>query len=110
MSNFSKKEHLLLFRKSYNGPLIFDKGDLFWSKVSCKVENFTEYFVLCLDEYHPSYKKLAKEYKKIYLEDWDGTFLIPCNYVVFADTDLENERRVEREGQLAEWRSSSNDC
>jgi hypothetical protein len=107
MKKFSKKEHLLVFRKKFEGPIHFSKGDQFWSKVSSMVNNGTEYFTLLLDESHPDYKKIAKEFSDIYLEDWDGTFNIPCNYLQFADQEVEDSQREIRNAQLKQWKEAN---
>ena len=104
---FSKREHLMVFRKPYKGPIEFSKGEMFWTKVrSCRREDL-ECFVFLLDEHHPEFSKLAERYSEMYDQDWDGTFIIPCAFVEFADQESEDAQRPSREKVLKMWRRES---
>lgn len=102
--NFSKREHLMVFRKAYKGPIEFDKGEMFWTRVgSCRRDDL-ECFVFRLDEVHPEYGKLADRYSELYDQPWDGTFVIPCALVEFADKEAEDAQRPSRDKVLKMWR------
>ena len=105
MSLFSKREYLFVFRRSYVGPLKFDRGDLFWSKVKCKVENGRESFIFHLDPWHPDFDRLNEEYKCVFKDDWSGEFIIPCSFVRFADDEKEFSLRSVREDNVASWKA-----
>ena len=106
MTGFSKNEHLMQFRKSYDGPMNFVVGEKFWTHVKSIVKNKIEFYVFVLPNFHPDFKRLDKTFRKMYGENWDGQFLIPCSYVQFADKETEDKFRDERQNNLEEWKAS----
>lgn len=113
MKLYSKNEHLMVFRRPYKGPLQFEKGDTIWTKVRSVQRDNTECFIFMMNRYHPSYERLAQEYKIMYDEEWDGSFVIPCGYVQFADNEMENKLRESWENTKTMWKEQeekSRDC
>lgn len=114
MKVYSKKEHLMVFRRSYKGPLNFEKGDQMWSKIRSTQKNNTECFIFVLNKYHPDFDRLAHDYKLMYEEEWDGSFVIPCGYVQFSENELEAKLRPQWEETKQKWKKfqeeQNHDC
>lgn len=106
---YSKNEHLMVFRRSYKGPLSFEKGEHVWTKVRSIHHRNTECFVFVLNEYHLCFERLAQEYKIMYEQEWDGSYVVPCGYVQFSDSELERKLRPEWEQTKEELKRQMED-
>lgn len=98
---FSKKEHLLVFRHDFNGPVKQQRGDKIWSLVSPVVFDKREYYKLKMNLSDPLFKGLNEEFKGVYGHDWNGEYLVPCFNVQFSEE--EESLRSEREQAMAQW-------
>jgi len=79
------KEHTLEWRKDFKGPVEYKKGDIITSTVKSKVAKLTEFFVLQVPKNHEKFPELNEEYKQVFNQDWDGSYLVPCRYIKFSE-------------------------
>lgn len=99
---FSKKEHLLVFRHDFNGPVKQKRGDMVWSQVAPVVFDHREYYKLKMKPVDPLFEGLNEEFREVYGEAWNGEYLVPCFNVQFSEE--EESLRAEREQAVAQWR------
>ena len=79
------KLFLMEWRKNFNGPVCFKKGDLVWSTVRSKVSDGMEFFILEIPKANPEFSRLNETFRDINNKDWDGQYLVPCSYIRFAE-------------------------
>ena len=86
------KQHRLVWRKSFRGPIPYRKGDTCWSTVRSKVADGIEFFILNVPRDHRDFDGLNEEFKAIHNKDWDGDYLVPCKFVQFIDNVVTHQK------------------
>jgi hypothetical protein len=87
----SLKQHQLVWRKNFRGPVPFKRGETCFSTVRSKVAQGVEFFILNIPKDHEEFETLNEEFKVIHNKDWDGDYLVPCQFVQFAEVAVASQ-------------------